>query len=64
MSILLHNVHRKQEEKLDEAMARDSSGVEAAQIRAQDDALNAQLVTNISHMQFESLMATARNIRS
>jgi hypothetical protein len=64
MSNLLHNVHRKQQEKLDEAMSRDSSGVEAAQIRAQNDALNAQLLTNISHMQFESMMATARNIKS
>ncbi|HVR25553.1 MAG TPA: hypothetical protein VMU26_19825 [Candidatus Polarisedimenticolia bacterium] len=64
MSNLLHDIHRKQQEKLDEAMARDSSGVEAAQIRSQNDALNAQLLTNISHMQFESMMATARNIKS
>lgn len=62
MSGLINQIHSKQQQEEQEAMQSGGTAYQA-QIKAQNDAANMQMLTNMSQMRFQSMMAVAKNMK-
>jgi hypothetical protein len=61
ISSLISQIHARQREE--EELARQSGDVAHLQTKMQNDAINAQLLTNMSKMSYDAMMSVAKNLK-